>query len=106
MKITKETYRTFFLCLMIAFVIFVTSIFSNLSVQMYDLAQQPQYVGYAFFICIGTILAMAFVIWVGFTQVPTFKKAMIRMFGMDEEPIEKKTDTTKKVTQRGKADRK
>jgi uncharacterized BrkB/YihY/UPF0761 family membrane protein len=82
---TKHTrFRTVKLCILIAVIIFVTSVLSDLSVKMisWASAQKSDLIGLG--IVILAILVIALVVGCIFYLIPETKEAMLRMFGMDE----------------------
>ncbi|MGD0072474.1 MAG: hypothetical protein ABSB71_13055 [Candidatus Bathyarchaeia archaeon] len=88
-------FRILGLSFLIAIIIFVTSVFSNLSVQMYTIAteQKNTFVGVG--ISFLTIFSITILVWFAFICLPPLKKAMMRMFGIDEN-VEKEENESQK----------
>lgn len=72
------------LSLLIATIIFVTAVLSNFSVQMFTIAseQRAPFVGIG--IGLSAILIITLIVWISFYMMPDLKKAMSRMFGIDD----------------------
>ena len=80
--IKKNPYlQTLGLSLLVAFVIFVTSVFSQFSNQMYSIASQQNNEFVRVGIGLIAILVISGILWVIFTFIPPFRKAISRMFG-------------------------
>jgi len=95
MTAKQPRFRILGLCFLIAVIIFVTSVFSNLSVQMYTIANQQKTPFVALGISFLTIFTMTILLWLAFRGIPQLRTAMLRMFGMDETD-EKKEDKPQK----------
>jgi hypothetical protein len=82
---------------MIGLIIFLTAIFSEFSVQMYNIATQQGDFVTRIAICFIAIFSMTFLIWVNFRYIPPLKKAMANIFGMSEILDEEKRKAEKEV---------
>ena len=85
MTIKHPRFRIVKLCILIAVIIFVTSVLSDFSVKMMSNASEQNNNLAGIGIAILAILIIAFVVGFAFYFIPELKEAMLRMFGMDEK---------------------
>lgn len=94
----KPCIRILFLSFMIALIIFVTSIFSQFSAQMYTVAsQQRNGIGLVETILIAIVVLTVLVFFL-FALYPPIRNAMLKMFGLDESDKKREDDSPKKQT--------
>ncbi len=98
MKIKKK-YQMLLLSFIIAIVIWVTSILSMFSVQMFLISQDATHVVWSFLINVMTILVMMVLIWFGIEKIPIFRRAVAQVFSLEEENKPNKKTPAKKPAQ-------